>query len=411
MTDPPGLAPGVVPPRLGGVALPGREGRWDLALEGGRVAAVTPASGLASGLASAPGSGLLALPAFAEPHLHADRAYLGGQRRPASLDDAIAAVRQARARATWEDVAERAGRLLDRCSAHGVTRARTHVDVDAVVDLRALRAVCAVRAALRDRLDVEIVAFATAAGDPATQEGLARLGGALDAGADLLGGVASLFADPPRSLPALLGLAAERGVPVDVHVDETVATDGLQLERVVELAGDLGLQGRVTVSHCSALASLDAATAERVIGALAAARVTVVTLPALNLYLQDRTPGRTPRLRGVTLVSELVAAGVPVRFGTDNVRDAFYPYGDGDPLEAAFLAALGAHVDDEATLLAGICGGRRGVEAGDPADLVLVAADSLTDALARRPAGRTVLRAGRVVAAPPATTVTSRGGP
>lgn len=395
MTDPPGLAPGVVPPRLGGVALPGREGRWDLALEGGRVAAVTPASG--------PGAGLLVLPAFAEPHLHADRAYLGGQRRPASLDDAIAAVLQARAGATPEDVAERAARLLGRCSAHGVTRARTHVDVDAVVGLRALGAVRGVREALRDRLDVEIVAFATAAGDPATVEGLARLDAALDAGADLLGGVASLFPDPRRSLPALLGLAAHRGVPVDVHIDETVATDGLQLERVAGLAAELGLHGQVTVSHCSALASLDAATAERVIRALAAARVTVVTLPALNLYLQDRSPSRTPRLRGVTLVSELLAAGVPVRFGTDNVRDAFYPYGDGDPLEAAFLAALGAHVDDEPALLAGICGGCTGVEAGDDADLVLVPADSLTDALARRPAGRTVLRAGRVVATPPGT--------
>lgn len=382
---------------LRGVVLPGREGRWDLALEAGRIAAATPASGPER----TPAGGLLVLPAFAEPHLHADRAYLGGQRRPASLDDAIALVLQARARATREDVAERAGRLLARCGAHGATRARTHVDVDAVVGLRALQAVCDVREALRDRLDVEIVAFATAAGDPATEEGLARLDAALGAGADLLGGVASLFADPQRSLPALLGLAAQRGVPVDVHVDETVATDGVQLERVAELAGDLGLHGRVTVSHCSALASLDSVAAERVIRALAAARVTVVTLPALNLYLQDRAPGRTPRLRGVTLVSELLAAGVPVRFGTDNVRDAFYPYGDGDPLEAAFLAAVGAHVDDEAALLAGICGGRTGVETGDAADLVLVPADSLTDALARRPAGRTVLRAGRVVATPP----------
>ena len=88
---------------------------------------------------------------------------------------------------------------------------------------------------------------------------------------------------------------------------------------------------------------------------------------------------------------------MPVRFGSDNVRDVFFPYGDADPLEAAFLAALATHVDDEDALLAAIADGRTRVQQGDPADLVVIEAASLQDALARRPADRLVLRGGQPV--------------
>jgi cytosine deaminase len=123
----------------------------------------------------------------------------------------------------------------------------------------------------------------------------------------------------------------------------------------------------------------------------------VIALPALNLYLQGRGE-ETPRVRGLTLIRELLAAGVPVRFGSDNVRDAFYTYGDADPLEAAWLAAVAAQLDDESTVLAGVCNGRSRLGVGDPADLVVVDAVSVPDALARRPGGRTIVRAGRIVA-------------
>ena len=105
---------------------------------------------------------------------------------------------------------------------------------------------------------------------------------------------------------------------------------------------------------------------------------------------------------GLTLVRELLAAGVQVRFASDNVRDVFYPSGDADPLETAWLAAVSAHVDDEDALLAGVCDGRARLGIGDPADFVLVDAPSLDDALARRPADRTVVRAGAVLSGPAA---------
>lgn len=372
---------------LGPVVLPGRAGVYELELEAGHVREIRP---------SAAASGRLALPAFADLHVHADRAFARGARPPRSLVDAIALVTEIKLSCTTDLVRERALRLFERAVAHGSLRVRTHVDVDELVEERALRGVLAAREALVGRLDVEIVAFASASNSPASADGERRLRAALEAGADMLGSAPAFHPDPTRSVEQLLDLAAACEVDVDVHLDETVDPSGFQLELLADATLARGLEGRVTASHCSTLASVERARAQRTIAKVAAAGITVIALPALNLYLEDRGE-TTPRLRGITLVRELVEAGVPVRFGSDNVGDVFYPYGDADPLEAAWLAALAAHVDDEDVLLAGICGGRTRVEEGDPADLVLVEADSVRDALSRRPGGRIVVRAGEVV--------------
>ena len=377
---------------LGPVLLPGAAGTFELDIVDGRIATIRAIDGERP---------RLALPAFADLHLHADRAYAGGPRPPRSLADAVELVSEVKRASTEEAVRERALRLLERALAHGTLRARTHVDVDELVERRALRGVLAARAELAGRLDVEIVAFATKLCDPTTEDGRRRLISAVEAGADLVGGVPAFHADPEASIAAILALARELGVPADLHVDETTDPSALRLERVADETLALGLEGRVSASHCCSLANVYKADASRVIEKVAAAGITVIAQPALNLYLQDRGDG-TPRARGLTLVRELRDAGVEVRFGSDNVRDVFYPYGDADPLESAFLAALTAHVDDEDSLLAGVCNGRTRLEVGDQADLVIVEALSLEDALARRPGLRTVVRAGAVVSAPSA---------
>ena len=375
---------------LGPVVLYGRPGVHELELSDGRVSAIR---------ASEAAAGRLALPAFADLHVHADRAYAHGPRPPRSLADAIELVREIKERSTEALVHERASRLLGRALAHGSLRVRTHVDVDEIVEERALHGVLAARADFAGRVDLEIVAFATAYCDPATADGRRRLARAVEAGADLLGAVPAFYRDPGASIGSVLELARSLGVGVDLHLDETTDPSGSLLERLAEAVLAHGLEGRVTAGHCCALASLPPEAARRTIERVATAGITVIALPALNLYLEDRGVG-TPRLRGLTLVRELAAAGVPVRFASDNVGDVFYPYGDADPLEAAFLAAIGAHVDDEDVLLAGICGGRAGIAEGDAADLVLVDAASFREAVARRPGGRTVVRAGAVVSEP-----------
>lgn len=371
---------------LAAVALPGRDGAWDVVLDAGRIAALTPSA--------APPSGQLALPAFHEPHTHADRAFAPIPRPPRNLGDAIAMAEDLRTRSTAEEVQARAQRLLGRAAAHGAVRLRTHVDHSPLDGgLRDRRAVRAAEAALGDAgPSVEIVAFATRELDPVADESRRALAAALEDGADVLGAFVAVNADPPASLDALLDLARETGAPVDVHLDEHTDPEASWLEHLAGATIARGLEGRVTAGHCCALSTLDDGRARRVVEKVAAAGITVIALPALNLYLQDRAVG-TPRRRGVTLIHELLAAGATVRFGSDNVRDPFYPYGDADPLETAWLASLAAHLDDSAQLLSGVCGGRSAVEPGDPAELVLVPADSLQDALSRRPGGREVIRA------------------
>jgi cytosine deaminase len=370
---------------LSGVALPDRRGAWDIRLAGGRIDSATPAAG--------PASGLLALPAFHEPHTHADRAFAPIPRPPQSLNDAILMSDELRERSTAEEVEARALRLFERAAAHGAVRLRTHVDHSPMDGgLRDRRAVRAAARRMEGVLDVEIVAFASRELDPVERATRDALVTALEDGADLLGAFVALSADPRASLDALLDLAADTGATVDVHLDEHCDAGASLLEHLADATIARGLEGRVAAGHCCALAMLDAAGARRVVEKVAAAGVTVIALPALNLYLQGRGSG-TPRVRGLTLVHELLAAGATVRFGSDNVRDPFYPYGDADPLETAWLTSVAAHVDDPAVLLAGVCAGRCTVEAGDPAELVLVPADSMQDALARRPAGRRVIRA------------------
>ncbi|HEU4657490.1 MAG TPA: amidohydrolase family protein [Capillimicrobium sp.] len=373
---------------LEGVALPGRPGAWDVTLDGGRVAAVE--------LAAGPATGRVALPAFCEPHTHADRAFAPIPRPPLDLIDAIAMADDLRERSTGAEVEARAARLFDRAIEHGAVRLRTHVDHSPMDGgLRDRRAVRAAADRVADRLAVEIVAFATRELDPVEPSSRDALATALEDGADLLGAFVAVNADPAASLDALLDLAVDTGARVDVHLDEHCDPGASWLEHLADATIARGLEGRVAAGHCCALSVLDDERAQRVVGKVAAAGMEIIALPALNLYLQGRGDG-TPRTRGLTLVHELVAAGVPVRFGSDNVRDPFYPYGDADPLEAAWLAGLAAHVDDHAVLLSGVCGGRATVEPGDPAELVLVPADSVQDALARRPGGReTVLAAGR----------------
>jgi cytosine/creatinine deaminase len=377
------------------VTLPGREGTFGITLR----------DGLIADIASAPCSGSmqwLALPAFANLHAHADRSFTVTSFRPRSFADALAASAKARAAFTVADVQRRATQLLERSLAHGVTRVRTHTDVDPVVGMTSMDGVLAAKAALAGQIDVDVIAFSTSRNDLSRPDAIARLKDAVDRKPDFLGLSINSAADPKQALDVLLDLAEDSGLAVDLHIDEHLLADRMVAPMAVAavVARDIGR--RVTFSHLCALAALEPAEASALIDGIARAGITVIALPETNLFLQDRGDA-TPRRRGITLVRELIAAGVKVRFGTDNVRDGFFPFGDGDMLDTALFAAVAAGVDDQASLLAGLCDGRAALAPGDPADLVLVPASSIEDALARRPAGRIVLKAGRQVAGPRST--------
>jgi len=378
--------------RLDAVALPDRAGAVTLHLRAGLVAGIEPAPG------SAPR--WLALPGLVNLHAHADRSFAVASFRPGSLADALAAAAKASAAFTVEDVRARARRLFERSIGHGVTRIRTHTDVDPVVELRSMQGVLAARDDVSDRLDVEVIAFSTSRNDLAEHDSVKRLERAIELKPDLLGASLNSSADPARALAALLTLAERADLPIDLHLDEHLDGSRMLAPMVVEALIARGLQGRMTFSHLCALSTLEPAPAQALIEKMARAQITVIALPETNLLLQDRGDA-TPRRRGVTLVRELISAGVKVRFGTDNVRDWFYPFGDGDMLETAVAGAIATHLDHPLELAAAICGGRRTIAEGETADLVLIPASSFDDALARRPAGRIVFKNGCQVAGPP----------
>ena len=377
---------------LPAVILPGREGAYDISLHDGLIASIAPSRN--GGAAP-----WLALPAFANLHAHADRAFTVTSFRPRSFADALAASAAARATFTSEDVQRRATMFLERSLAHGVTRVRTHTDVDPVVGMKSMEGVLAAKSAFVGRVDVDVIAFSTSRNDLAQPDAVSRLKDAIDRKPDFLGLSINSAADPKRALEVLLDLSEESGLPVDLHIDEHLLPGQMVAPMAVDMVTTRGLGSRVTFSHLCALAVLDPSSAGTLIDGIARAGITVIALPETNLFLQDRGDA-TPRRRGITLARELIAAGVKVRFGTDNVRDWFFPFGDGDMLDTALFATVAAGIDSDADLMAGLCDGRAALSPGGPADLVLVPASSIEDALARRPAGRIVFKGGRQVAGP-----------
>ncbi len=372
--------------------LPGREGTCSITLRGGLIADIAPAARSGS-------SQWLALPAFANLHAHADRSFTVTSFRPRSFADALAASAKARAAFTSADVQRRATLFLRRSLDHGVTRVRTHTDVDPVVRMTSMEGVLAAKAAMAGSIDVDVIAFSTSRNDLPRPDAVSRLKDAIDRKPDFLGLSINSAADPKQALDVLLDLAEESGLPVDLHIDEHLLAGRMMAPMAVKVIAARDFGRRVTFSHLCALATLEPTDASALIDGIAKADITVIALPETNLFLQDRGDA-TPRRRGITLVRELIAAGVKVRFGTDNVRDWFFPFGDGDMLDTALFTAVAAGVDDDASLLAGLCDGRPALAPGQPADLVLVPASSIEDALARRPAGRIVFKAGRQVAGP-----------
>lgn len=372
------------------VALPLRAGTFSLRLAHGRIAAIEPASDAQVRW--------VALPGLVNLHAHADRSFSVESFRPHSLAAAIAEATKARAHFTSADVRARAARFFERSIAHGVSRIRTHTDVDFSVELRSIEGVLAARDDVAGRLDVDIIAFAASRNDLAKPDAVKRLEQAVALKPDFLGASLNSSADPEHALNALLDLAERSNLPVDIHLDEHLEPESMLAPMVADAVIARGLLGRVTFSHLCALSVLEPSRAGLLIEKIARAGITVIALPETNLLLQDRAAGT--RRRGVTLVRALLAAGVKVRLGTDNVRDWFYPFGDGDMLETALFAAVAAHLDDPAELIAAICNGRRCLTEGDPADFVLIPASSFDDALARRPDGRIVFKNGQQVAGP-----------
>lgn len=378
----------------------------DIVIGDGVIEAVTAPGGAPADLPGADLDGDMVWPCFVDMHTHIDKGHIW-ERQPNPTGDFEGALEAAAAdqMANWtaEDIAARMQFSLQCAYAHGTKLLRTHLDTFRPQHRRSFELFSDMRDRWKGRIDLQAVALfpLEAVDDRAFFDDIvatvAEHGG-------LLGGVTNLHPGLEGQLETLFRAAAEAGLDVDLHVDETLDHEILTLHAIALAKAHSGFDGAVTVGHCCSLAQQDEETAARTIDRVAETGISVVSLPMCNMYLQDRGSERTPRLRSVTMVHELLAAGVPTAVASDNTRDPFYPYGDLDPVEVLRESVRILHLDHPidrapevvtrtpADILRRPDVGR--IAAGLPADLVLFNARYWSEFLSRPQADRLVMRGG-----------------
>jgi cytosine deaminase len=356
--------------------------------------------------------GALVTPPLVEPHIHLDAVLTEGQPRPnlsGSLFEGIAIWGERVKSLTIEDVKARVRQVLRWQLANGVQHVRSHVDV-CDPHLRALRALVQLREEIGDQIGLQLVAFPQQ-GILSFPDGQELMRRAVALGADVIGGIPHFELTREMGVDSVkfaFALAAEHGLRVDIHCDETDDDHSRFVEVMAAETLRLGLEGRVTASHTTAMHSYNNAYAYRVINNIARARMHMVTNPLDNSVLQGRFDSYPVR-RGHTRIKELMAAGVNVCIGHDSVMDPWYPLGYGDPLQAAFVLAHYGHMSGAEELkrlleMITVNPARTlglpdyGLETGGPASLVVYDAPGEVDAVRLVPRRRLVLRRGRVVA-------------
>ena len=352
--------------------------------------------------------GGLIFPCFVDMHTHLDKGHIW-ERSPnpdGTFARAIEAV-GADAQKNWnaDDVYQRMQFGLKCSYAHGTKAIRTHIDSGGEQATVSLAVFAALQDEWRDRLILQAVSlvsldyFLTPAGEKLADK-IAQIGG-------ILGGVAYMNPDLNKQLDRVFSLAQERGLNLDFHTDENDDPKSTTLREVAKTAIRHKFSGQIICGHCCSLAVQPPDLVTETIALVKEANIGIVSLPMCNLYLQDRQSGRTPRWRGVTLLHELKAAGIPVAVASDNCRDPFYGFGDHDVLEVLNMAVRIAHLDRPwedwprtvTTTPADLMGlpNSGKIAVGLPADLILFKARNFSELLSRSQRDRTVLRQGREI--------------
>lgn len=376
----------------------------------GRIAEVARGIDKSAAAATIDLKGRLVVPGLVDAHQHLDKsATRSAVHNPsATLEGASAAYRDYAATATREMIAARARKTLDQCLARGTVAIRSHTNIESQSALRGIEAMIELRASCRERMTLQVVAHLTSDAPRHLPQARQWLDAAIVAGADAIGGVPQ-YADQPIAFLDMLFEAAEKsGRPLDLHIDEHLDTDHILVDAVIERTRAHGMQGKVTAGHCCALSVAPPDRARHIIEGLVETGISVITLPAANLFLQGRGAPHSPP-RGLTPIRDLRAAGVRVAAASDNIQDPFIPTGSGDLLEIARWTLLAGHfgLPDLRTAFELISatpadilglGDSYGIRRGARADLLISDGIDIDDLVASGTANRTVMVGGRVVA-------------
>ena len=371
-----------------------RGARHAIAVDKGRISALLPETERPEAREVIDLGGALVVPGFVEGHIHLDTSFYGDAWKPHKPCTGGFDVHE---RVTFQAQMDvRARNQLDLCIGHGTTRMRSHVMVDGSVGLNSLETILRVRDDYRDLIEIQLVAFPQSGilKSPGTPD---LLDEAIRLGADLVGGLdpASFDRDVEKHLDVVFGVAQKHGVDVDIHLHDPGMLGLFELEQIAARTRVLGMQGHVAVSHAYALGDLPADAMKRIADVLATSGVAIMT----------NAPGARP----FPPVALLRAAGVTVFSGNDNIRDSWWPYGDGDLLNRAMMVGYrsGFYVDDELRIafdLVTDAGAQAlrlaeyGLNVGARADFVTLDAAHVPEAVVAVPKGRSVYKDGRLVA-------------
>lgn len=369
----------------------------DILIRDGRIARI--GAGEVGAAAVEEGCGAIAIPGLVEAHAHLDKSLWGmgwhvHQAGP-SLEDKISTERRLR-RELDIDPRRQSARQVALAASHGTTAIRSHVDVDTDQKLWCFEGVAATRERFQDVMDIEIVAFPQS-GLMIRPGTLELMDAALANGADVVGGLdpCGIDRDPKGQLDAIFGLAQKHGKPIDIHLHEADELGAFSLEMIIERTAALGMHGKVTVSHAFCLGMPDRARAAALTEQLARHDIAIATT--------------APASRPVPAAAELRRAGVRLCAGSDGIRDTWGPYGNLDMLERALFIGLRNNFrnDSDVEYALQVCtqGGADvmelkgyGLREGAFADIVLVEAETVAEAVAARPRRKLVLKRGKPVA-------------
>ncbi|MDR3436182.1 amidohydrolase family protein [Telmatospirillum sp.] len=391
--------------------LPDGRSDVDIGVSHGRIAAVGQALDGSAGT-EIDATGRLVSPPFVDSHFHMDSTLSLGLPRlnqSGTLLEGIALWGELKPSLTADVVIERALNYCDLAVAQGLLAIRSHVDVSDA-NLITVEALLAVRERVRPYIDLQLVAFPQDGylRKPGVTETLER---ALAMGVDVVGGIPHFertMADGALSIRRLCRLAADRGLPVDMHCDESDDPLSRHIETLAAETVRHGLPGRVAGSHLTSMHSMDNYYVSKLIPLIAEAGIHAIPNPLINITLQGRHDSY-PKRRGMTRVPELMAAGVNVAFGHDCVMDPWYSMGSGDMLEVAHMAV---HVGQMTSLAAmrsaydaiTVNSARAlgleayGLDVGCNADFVVLQARDPIEAIRLKAHRLAVIRRGKVIA-------------
>lgn len=381
----------------------------DIGIKGDRIAAVGRVEAPAVRVIDATGD--LVAPPFVDPHFHMDATLSYGTPRvnaSGTLLEGISLWGELREIATVDEMVDRAVTYCDWAASMGLLAIRTHVDTTPD-HLRGVEAMLEVKRRVAPYIELQLVAF--------PQDGLYRTGTgrenlirALDMGVDVVGGIPHFertMEDGAASVKDLARIAAERGLMLDIHCDETDDPLSRHVETMACEVTRHGLGHRAAGSHLTSMHSMDNYYVSKLIPLMAEAAINVIPNPLINIMLQGRHD-TYPKRRGMTRVRELMAAGLNVSFGHDCVMDPWYSMGSGDMLEVGHMAihvAQMAGVEDKKKIFEAITVNSAktmglegyGLEEGCKADMVILQAADTLEALRLKPNRLAVIKGGKVI--------------